>query len=90
MDQALTNFDVLFMVVLFLSLSILSLFVVSIKIYEFALFRTDPTNPYRRFCKKCGQCQEEYGKYADDPRGWWEVTDAVIKEKCRCHLFAVA
>ena len=59
-----------------------------ISMYEFFLFKTDPQNPYRRFCKKCGQRQEEYGLHAHDPRGWWEVMGQIKDTDCSCHTFA--
>ena len=59
------------------------------KLTEIMLFTIDPNNPYRRFCKICGQRQEEHGEYMDDPHGWWEVMDESIDPKCKCHFYAV-
>jgi len=51
------------------------------------LFRYDKYNPYRRYCKKCGQMQEQFCYNFKDftGRGWWEDMGKIYNEKCKCH-----
>ena len=57
-------------------------------------FRGDKRNPFRRFCKKCGQ-QQDYHEYSwavnsgmYGPRGWWEDMQMIADESCSCHKYS--
>lgn len=41
--------------------------------HEWFVWRPDERNPFRRYCRKCGQHQELY-TWGDEParNGWWE------------------
>ena len=58
-------------------------------IYLSILFRRD-RNPYRRFCRKCGQQQDWY-QYSWAVRavdGWWEDMQSIPDPDCVCHKYA--
>lgn len=76
-------------------ISIGYLFLIVIAVYwiqrklreEWTFHRQGLNTPHIRFCKFCGQKQEEfvtdyYGFY-----GNWELVDEVIDPKCKCHKF---
>ena len=44
-------------------------------------------NPYRRYCKKCGQCQIVQSWDWNSP-GWWEVQGEIKDESCKCHKYS--
>ncbi len=47
-------------------------------------------NPYKRFCRKCGQ-QQDFYTHADlnDSRGWWEDMGIItVDENCICHKYS--
>ena len=56
----------------------------AIKLSAIGLFRYDKSNPYRRYCKKCGQQQDMYGCCMNCP-GWWEDMVEIKDPACRCH-----
>lgn len=63
--------------------------IIAYSIIESRRFKKDPEgNPHRRFCKSCGQCQEEYGAHYYDPRGWWEDVGPECDPDCNCHKYA--
>ena len=74
--------------VCFGSFSILCIIVMAHKVNEKLLFETDPNNPYRRFCKRCGQTQEQYGKSFFGP-GWWGIADRKYDPDCICHRYVL-
>ena len=82
------NFNEIVFFAFILTLFVFACGIISIKTYEFFLFKYDETNPYRRHCKRCGQCQNEHGESMNDPRGWWEVNGTIINADCDCHCFA--
>lgn len=45
-------------------------------------------NPYRRYCKKCGQRQEYYVFSYQPDRGWWEDMGRTFKKACACHKYS--
>lgn len=55
-----------------------------------AQFRPDDFNgnPYRRYCRTCGQCQlmmsfgDELGAFS-----WWEPNGEIIDQDCACNNF---
>ena len=51
---------------------------------EMSLFRGDDRNPYRRYCKKCGQQQDAHGR-SYNKSNWWEDMGKVFDEECPCH-----
>jgi len=53
-------------------------------LFETFRYRRDPSNPYRRFCKKCGQQQGEFGYHMRDV-GWWEQLGKIDDPYCECH-----
>lgn len=56
----------------FLIFSILTIIIVIKKLFENRLFNIDSTNPYRRFCTKCGQKQELHQYTISFKTAWWE------------------
>ena len=51
-------------------------------------FKKDPYgNPFRRCCKKCGQCQGLYEDFNNSKHQWWEVQGKIKDEKCECHKY---
>lgn len=58
-----------------------------------ARFTPDERNPYRRYCRKCGQCQVVQCWAWDTHKlssGWWITQGAVIDPTCNCHASAEA
>ena len=53
-------------------------------VVEMSLFRGDERNPYRRYCKKCGQQQDAHGR-SYNKSNWWEDMGKVFDEDCPCH-----
>ncbi len=53
------------------------------------VFRPDDFNgnPYRRYCRLCGQCQTFY-EYPWGGSGWWEAQGSIENEHCECHDYA--
>jgi hypothetical protein len=53
-------------------------------------FKIDPFNPYRRYCRKCGQQQDLHSTNWSDAENssWWEVMQTIRDEKCQCHNFS--
>lgn len=55
-------------------------------------FKYDKRNPYRRYCKKCGQVQVQMcwdvESWNDPANNWWEDMMPVPDEKCGCHSFS--
>ena len=52
------------------------------------LFKYDTHNPYRRYCKKCGQQQDAHCHTWNWARHWWEDMNQIIKESCVCHKYS--
>lgn len=79
------------LVLLLGGLSAIGIFVLVVVIIssvrEFVMFRTDGGNPYRRYCCKCGQQQEAYGR-SYNKSNWWEDCLPVPDEDCACHSFS--
>ena len=50
-------------------------------------FRWDKNNPYRRYCRKCGQEQNVYAECWSCPRMWWEDVNEIIDPICSCHKY---
>lgn len=52
----------------------------------FGLFDVDPTNPYRRICRKCGDYQGEFSWSWNDTHVWWETLEYNATDpECPCH-----
>lgn len=59
-------------------------------ITQILLFKSDPYNPFRRKCKKCGQWQAMYDNGQDLPlyRSWWEEIYPLGNDpNCRCKKY---
>jgi hypothetical protein len=54
--------------------------------YGMWLFSTDG-NPYRRYCRKCGQQQNAYGRTYNKSQ-WWEDMGPTPDEDCICHTYS--
>lgn len=55
------------------------------------IFKYDPTNPYRRHCKKCNAHQIMYSSNIEGHASdiWWqEVYPIGNNEKCICHSYS--
>lgn len=50
-------------------------------------FKYDENNPYRRYCKICGQ-QQDLHAYKWGSRRWWEDMGKIINIKCKCHKYS--
>lgn len=53
------------------------------------MFKYDPQNPFRRWCKKCGQQQNQYHLSYNKRITWWEEVYPMgnIKDcKCKNHI----
>lgn len=50
-------------------------------------YARDDRNPYRRYCKACGQQQQDVYGYSGDEYGasWWQAHGSIINDKCACH-----
>lgn len=48
-------------------------------------FRKDSRNPYRRYCRQCGQCQTAQCYPWDHVRAWWVTQGDVLDSSCSCH-----
>lgn len=58
-------------------------------IHQLILFERRDKNPYRRYCRKCGQCQEVYTLWIENyDHSWWEDMGPVPDENCPCHGYA--
>lgn len=72
-------------VIIFLVLMSIAILSVTISIYcaiaEGITWRRDSRNPYRRYCRTCGQQQDLY-TFGDAParHGWWENMGSVNTE----------
>lgn len=58
---------------------------------ELFLFRSDEYNPYRRYCKKCGQWQSMYdnGGQRHSYHSWWEEIYPIGNNPtCKCKKYA--
>jgi hypothetical protein len=46
-------------------------------------------NPFRRFCKKCGQQQDKHdwswNNVLSYQTGWWEDAGVIVDATCECH-----
>ena len=51
----------------------------------FFLYRGDKTNPYRRYCKRCGDIQEVWSYDGMYGQGYWVFSYEPLVEKCLCH-----
>lgn len=51
-------------------------------------FHYDQLNPYRRWCKRCGQCQYQYHYGFASHMYWWEDVGVVPNKRCACHRHA--
>lgn len=56
-------------------------------IAHMGLFKVDPRNPARRYCKLCDQQQDSYSYTWASP-GWWEDICPVMDASCVCHKFS--
>lgn len=72
------------MIVVFL----IPLFLVLTFLKELVIFKMDKYNPYRRYCKKCGQRQEMYSSSFAKNYNWWEDMGQIFDEKCKCHKYS--
>lgn len=52
------------------------------------IFRYDSKNPYRRYCKKCGQQQDQFTYSFSHRITWWEDIGEIHDEKCKCHKYS--
>lgn len=51
------------------------------------LFRWDARNPYRRWCRRCGQEQNQYKRSYDGNITWWENVGPEPDLTCACHRY---
>lgn len=61
------------------------IFVIISKWQYFNLFDYDETNPYRRYCRKCGQQQDAFTYDLSQGRQWCEDMGAIKDPDCKCH-----
>ncbi len=54
---------------------------------EQRIFQYD-TNPYKRYCKICGQQQDQYTYSFSSRITWWEDIAPIKDEKCICHKYS--
>lgn len=66
-----------------------TIWVIGRAIHAGILFQRKDKNPYRRHCRKCGQCQEVYTFWIQGyDNSWWEDMGPVADEDCVCHSFS--
>lgn len=51
-------------------------------------FRRDERNPYRRYCKACGQQQDFHTMTMASRYGWWEDMGMIQNKSCICHKYS--
>ena len=49
-------------------------------------FKIDSSNPFIRYCTRCGQRQDNYATVYNE-EGWWEDVGEVPNTKCQCHKY---
>lgn len=76
--------SVLFLGLIGLCFVVLTLALVQ-KALQARLFRADARNPYRRYCRQCGQCQTQEAPAWDPGRGWWVEQGDILRPDCSCH-----
>jgi len=55
---------------------------------ERRIFQYDNYNPYRRYCKKCGQQQDLYTYNLISRFSWWEDMGTINDKSCSCHKYS--
>lgn len=66
---------------------IIVLFAILSVITRSLLFRQDKRNSYKRYCRLCGQQQDEYGYSIYHRVGWWKDMYEINNPECLCHIF---
>lgn len=83
------NFFAYFMLFMFCLGFIMTGVVITRFIHQLIIFERRDKNPCRRYCRRCGQCQEVYTYwiegYNDD---WWEDMGPIYDEDCACHSYS--
>ena len=52
------------------------------------LFRYDKKNPHIRYCKRCGQEQNEFADCWSCNDSYWKDVGEIKNENCKCHRFS--
>ena len=75
--------------IIFLLIPIFGLVYLIYSMFVRTKFDYDKNNPYRRYCKKCGQQQDMYSSSFASNYTWWEDALPIKNEKCTCHKYNV-
>ena len=71
-------------ILLFVASFVVVLYVIDFLHRKFGLFEYRK-NPYRRYCRKCGQLQNQFCRPWNLNEAWWEDMGDIFDPDCECH-----
>ena len=77
-------------VVLILLIPIFAFIFIFYNLFIRSHFNYDKFNPYRRYCKICGQQQDLYACSYSSNYTWWEDMYPIYDISCKCHKYSKA